>query len=102
MSRSHRHSPEFRRRILELVRMGKKPAELAKEYEVPLRTVQYWIQQDLRGEAPKRQPTDAELRELERLRKRVKELEEEREILKKAAAWFARESVSIPPRRTDS
>ena len=44
----------------------------------------------------------ADLSEVQRLRARVAELEEEREILKKASAWFAQEATRTPPKRSGS
>jgi transposase len=46
--------------------------------------------------------TTLEREELRRLRRENRQLREEREILKKAAAWFARESESIPRKPSDS
>jgi transposase len=46
--------------------------------------------------------TTPERDELKRLRREVKNLRIEREILGKAAAWFARETDSIPPKGSDS
>jgi transposase len=46
--------------------------------------------------------TRAENAEMTKLRRRVRDLEMERDILKKAAAWFARESNSIPNKSSDS
>jgi transposase len=47
-------------------------------------------------------PTSTEQEELRRLRQENKRLREEREILSKAAAWFARETESVPPRSSGS
>jgi len=47
-------------------------------------------------------PTSDEKAELTRLRKENKQLRLEREILKKAAAWFAQESETVPPKSSGS
>jgi transposase len=46
--------------------------------------------------------TTAERQELTRLRRKVRQLEMERDILSRAAAWFARETGVVPPKGTDS
>ena len=104
MPRTHKPYPlEFRQRMVELVRAGRDPAELAKEFEPSEWAIRGWVKQagvDL-GERSDGLTTE-EREELRRLRRENKILREEREILKKAAAWFARETGSIPPKGSDS
>jgi transposase len=88
---------------VELVRGGKTPEALAQEYEPSAQAIRNWVRQaDL--DAGRRQDglTSEEREELRRLRREVKVLREERDILSKAAAWFARETDSIPPRSSGS
>ena len=94
---------EFRERIVELVRNGRSPSELAREFEPTEQTITNWVAQADR-DAGKRQdgPTSDEQAELKRLRRENKRLREEREILSKAAAWFAQETDSAPPNSSDS
>ena len=97
------YPPEYRARILEQVRSGRSPEELAEEYEPTAQTIRNWPKQaDL--DAGKR--TDGlnadEKAELRRLRREVKRLQEEREILEKAAAWFASRSGKLPRKPSDS
>lgn len=91
------YPPEFREQILELVRAGRTPNELALEFEPSGETIRNWIKQ-AEIDAGQRQDglTSAEKEELNRLRRENKQLRIEREILAKAAAWFARETGSIP------
>jgi transposase len=91
------YPPEFREQILELVRNGRTPNELAREFEPSGETIRNWIKQ-AEIDAGKRQDglTSDEKQELNRLRRENKQLRIEREILAKAAAWFARETGSIP------
>jgi transposase len=91
------YPPELRRRIVELVRAGRSPAELAKEFEPSEQCIRNWVKQADR-DAGKRGDglTSAEKEELGRLRREVRTLREERAILAKAAAWFARETGKIP------
>ena len=96
-SRKGRYPPEYRERLVELVRAGRSPASLAREFEPSEQTIRNWVKQaDLdegrRGDGLTTQARK-ELRELKRENKRLRM---ERDILKKAAAWFARESGSIP------
>ena len=96
MPKSHRKYPaEFRRRMVELVRSGRSPESLAKEFEPSSQAIRTWVRQaDLDEGTRSDGVTSEEKAELGRLRRENKVLREEREILKKAAAWFAKESDS--------
>ncbi len=91
------YPPEFRRQMVELVRSGRTPEELAREFEPTAQTISTWAKQAER-DANKRDagPTSAEREELTRLRRENHRLRQERDILAKAAAWFARESKATP------
>jgi transposase len=103
MSRHGPYAPEFRRQMVELVRAGRTPEELAREFEPSGQTIRNWVQQADLDEGRRQDGlTTAEREEVRRLRRQVKQLELEREILKKAAAWFARETASIPSERSSS
>ena len=91
------YSPEFRERMVELVRSGRTPEELAREFEPSAESIRNWVRQAERDDGVRADGlTTDEQEELRRLRREVKSLREEREILKKAAAWFARETGSVP------
>ena len=97
------YPPEFKRRMIELVRSGRNPEELAKEFEPSAQTIRNWVvQADLDEGRHQDGLTTAERQELVRLRRENRQLREEREILSKAAAWFARETNSIPKKSSDS
>ena len=103
MPKRHRspYPAEFREQMVALVRSGRTPDELAKEFEPSAQTIRNWVRQlDLDAGVRRDGLTTAEREELHRLRKEVKRLKVERDILGKAAAWFAREGGSLPP--TDS
>ena len=94
-----RYTEEYKHHLLELVREGRTPEQLAKEYEPSARTIRNWMQ------AAERAMTTAESdkdQEIKKLTAEVMRLREERDILKKAAAWFASESVSTHKRGTRS
>jgi transposase len=87
------YPPEFRREAVQLVRTTDKPiAQVARDLGVSGQTLHTWIKQaDI--DAGKREGlTTEEREELRRLRRENRTLLQEREILKKAAAFFARES----------
>jgi transposase len=99
MAQRHRapYDAEFRQRMIDLVRAGRSPAELAREFEPSAQTIQNWVKQtDLDSGARTDGLTSDEREELARLRKENKRLKMEQEILGKAAAWFARESNTLP------
>ena len=97
------YPPEFRRQMVELVRSGRTPAELAREFEPSEGAIRNWVKRADLDEGRRRDGlTSDERDELRRLKREVRQLRTEREILKKAAAWFARESSSIPDRDSSS
>ena len=98
------YPPEFRAQLVALHRAGRTPEELAREFEPSEATIRTWIAQaavDERAAAAPRAEragalTTAEREELARLRRENRQLKVERDILGKAAAWFARETGTIP------
>jgi transposase len=89
--------------MTELVRAGRTPEQLAKEFEPTAQTIRNWAAQDARDVGERQDGLTSEERdELRKLRRENKILREEKEILKKAAAWFARETGSIPPKDSSS
>ena len=99
MPQRHRaaYPPEYRQQIIDLVRAGKTPEQLAEEFEPTAQTIRSWMKQaDVDAGTRADGLTTTERDELRRLRLEVKNLKLERDILSKAAAWFARETGSIP------
>jgi transposase len=94
---------EFRRKVVELVRAGRSPSELAKQFEPSEQTIRNWVAQ---ADANEGKRTDvlssAEREELVKLRRENKQLKTEREILAKATAWFAREADTKPKKSSGS
>jgi len=104
MPKAHRpYAPEFRRQIVELVRAGRGPEELAREFEPSAQAIRNWVAQADRDSGRRSDGlTTVEREELTRLRRENRQIKIEREILSKAAAWFARETGSVPSRDSSS
>ena|SRR5687767_1867903 len=95
---------EFRARIVELARSGERTIRsIVQEFGITDTTVRNWLRQaDLDQGRRHDGLTSDEKAELTKLRREVKTLREERDILSKAAAWFAQEAAPTPRRRSDS
>jgi transposase len=94
-NKSVRYTPEFKRQMVELVRTGRTAASLAKEFGPTPWSISLWVKQDARDRGKGDGGlTSAEREELARLRRENRKLREEREILSKAAAWFATEKAT--------
>jgi transposase len=89
--------------MVELVHAGRTPEELACEFEPTAQTIRNWVAQASRdagrGDGGL---TTTEREELNRLRRENRQLKLEREILSKAAAWFARETNTVPSKGSGS
>ena len=97
------YPPEFRNQMVEMVRAGSSPEKLAREFEPTAQTIRNWVAQADRDVGRRTDGlTSAEREELRKLRRENRQLRVEREILKKAAAWFARETDSVPPKPSSS
>jgi len=94
------YTPEFRRQMVDLVRAGRDPDELAREFEPTAQSIRTWMIQAERSEGRREEAVPGlaatERDELVRLRRENRQLRVERDILSKAAAWFARETGTIP------
>jgi len=84
---------EFRQQMVELVRAGRRPAELAREFGCSAQSISTWFARAATdGGKPARGKdvlSSAEREELARLRRENRQLKMERDILAKATAWFA-------------
>ena len=89
------HPPEFRRRAVDLARLGEQPvAAIAKDLNISESCLRNWMAQaDADDGKDTERLTGKERAELTELRKDKRRLEVENEILKRAAAYFARENV---------
>jgi transposase len=93
MGKRKRYSAELQAELVRLARGGRTPEALAKEYEPSAAAIRNWVRQAELDEGTRTDGLKTEEREeLARLRREIARLKEEREILSKAAAWFAQET----------
>lgn len=97
MGRPAKYPPEFRREAVELVRSSERPVvEVARSLGITDSTLHNWLKADRDARARAADPdglSESERQELQRLRKENVDLRIDREILRKAAAYFARETM---------
>lgn len=103
MPRPHAPKPpypaQFRQQMVELVQAGRKPSELAKEFNCHSTSILSWLRQS-GGSVPLATPSVgqsqplsiSERQELIELRRKLRQVQMERDILAKATAWFAGKS----------
>ncbi len=100
------YPPEFRRQMVDLGRSGRSPDDLAKEFEPSSHSIRHWVavadRQDGRREEKNEVVSSPEREELAKLRREVKQLRQERDMLSRAAAWFAREAGTVPSGSSNS
>lgn len=86
---------EFREQLVALARAGRSVESLAREYEPCAATIHDWVKQARVDDGDRDDRlTSTEMEELRQLRKEVRQLRQERDILSKAAAWFAQNDVT--------
>ena len=93
---------EFRQEMVRLVRAGRTPGELSREFEPSDQTIRNQVSQADVDDGRRDGLTTGERKELRHLRRECRILRQEKEILAKAAAWFAEETGSTPRRRLGS
>lgn len=100
------YSPQFREQMVELVSTGRSASDLAREFGCHATSISTWVRQaQSRGQPAIVSGTALnthERQELERLRKEVRVLKTERDILSKATAWFANNGAVTPTGSTRS
>ena len=88
-----RYSREFKLEAVRQLQEGRRLADVARELEVDAQVIRRWVQQveiDVETAFPSNGRAPREEEELQRLRKEVAQLRAERDFLKKAAAYFAK------------
>ncbi|WXH29848.1 Insertion element IS6110 uncharacterized 12.0 kDa protein [Myxococcus stipitatus] len=91
-----KYTPEFKARAVKMVlEEGKSRAQVAKDLDLTRSVLETWVRQSRTdaGQGPSGALTTGEKEELAQLRREVRQLRMEREILKNAAAFFAKEST---------
>lgn len=94
------YAVEFRQQLVELAIAGRGLKQLSREFGVSANTIRNWLVQaraDAAGTSPVRVAADAPLsgserQELQELRRKFRQVQQERDILAKATAWFAGKS----------
>ena len=104
MPRTRRPYPEeFKQQMIDLVRAGRTPEELSREFEPTAQSIRNWVLQADRDEGRRKDGlTTTERQEMVKLRREVRRLREERDILAKATAWFARGTDSKSKKSSSS
>ncbi len=98
-----RYRPDFKERLVELVRSGRSVGSVAREFGASEQAIRNWVRQSEVDEGRRSDGLTTEVRkEMRRLKRENKRLRMERDILKKAAAWFAEEGDSNPSGGTSS
>ncbi len=90
--RPPRYTEEFRRQMIDLVRTGRTPEELSREFEPSAQAIRNWVAASETEDGRSEDWTESERRELREAKQEIRRLREERDILKKAAVWFAQEA----------
>ena len=97
---------QFRQQIIELARVGRTSAQLSREFGPTAQSIANWIAQDARDRGKplpgKEGLSTLEREELVRLRRQLRQVQMERDILAKATAWFARKSERTPTASSNS
>ena len=89
------YSAQFREQMVELIRTGRKPSELSKEFGCHVTSILSWVRAAgglTALPANVAALNDKERQELVELRRKVRQIQMERDILAKATAWFAAKS----------
>jgi transposase len=97
-----KYSAEYKKRLVDLVRAGRKVSELSREFGVHGSCIHDWVKRADVDEGVVEGVSTDERAELAKLRRENAQLREEREILKKFAAWSAQEANWTPSKRSGS
>lgn len=90
--RPRRYTEEFRRQMIDLVRSGRTPEELSREFDPSAQAIRNWVAAAGTEDDAGEDWSEGERRELREAKQTIRRLEEEIDILKKAAVWFAQEA----------
>lgn len=94
---------EFRDKLIELYRSGRSVKELSEQFEPSDQTLYRWIRQaDIDDGRRDDGPTTDEKKDVRELKRELRRVREERDILAKAAAWYAQETTGTPSGSSNS